>query len=102
MCETLRSYVSSSSGLRSQSTTSTRRKDAHDPEYEIKQGQRIRYQATHATHPSHGAKHPRGTVRAPPHGGGGQEVPEHGVHGDQDSDETSQHERQETVPQHAG
>lgn len=108
MCLQLTRLVSSrlnelsSPRLLRQSPTPPGRENAHNPKHNIEQRQRIRHQPAHPTHPSHSAEHPGRAIRAPPDSRGGQEVPEHGIHGDQDADETGEDKRKETVAQYAG
>lgn len=102
-CKTLSQYSASrSTGLRSQRTRPPRRENPHNTKDNIKQRQRIRDKPTHSTHPCHGTEHPRRAIRAPPNRGRSQKIPEKSIHGDQNTNQCSQHQRQEAISQHAG
>lgn len=92
---------SSRTRLRSQRPGATRREDTHNSKNDVEQSQGIRHKTPHATHACHRAEHPRRTICAPANSGNGQEIAEHGVHGNQDTNETGEHQRKEAVAQHA-
>lgn len=92
---------SNSTGRCCQRARTPRGEDTHDAEDNIEQSQRIRHQTPHATHARDSTEHPRGAICAPTNSSRGQEIPKHGVHGEENANETGQHQRQEAVPQDA-
>lgn len=97
-----RDQSSSSTSLCSQSPTTPRREDTHNPKDNVKQSQRIRHQTPHSSHLSNDTEHSRGAIRAPTNRSSRQQIPKHRIHGDHNANETSQNQRQETISQDAG
>ncbi len=95
-------YIAHSSRARpNQIPTFATRKDPHDPKADVEQPQRIRHQPSHTPHPPHGAEHLAATIRAPTDRQSRNHIPSRRIHRQHHTDTARQHERQQTIAQHA-
>ena len=82
-------------------SSSRTRENPHDPKSHIKHPQRIRYQPAHTPHSPHRTKHLTTTIRTPPNRHSRQHIPDYRIQWHDHSHKPHQHQRQQTIPQHA-